>query len=210
MTRYMWLSVLSSRACSEGLDVAAKRHISKTLLFLVALCIGACFSSCGGGGGDSSSIQSVDSSALRSLRDEYLSALAEVDEDAFVSEQAALGYLKNYCEALQLGNPATEDKIDKIVASYCGTSLADEVGVQTTVTLNAVVDFDEKSFRVEALERFGVGEVYEDGSQLDAISSAQSICNSDIDEIVRNLGEDFVGSYQEFAITNLCPEKLTK
>jgi hypothetical protein len=142
------------------------------------------------------------------LREKYLSEINDFNSEAFVSDQAALAYLKNYCEAAQSGQPSTPDAVDEIVANYCGTPLAVELGVEVTAPPVTTPDFDEELFRKEALERFGVGAVEADGSSLDAMSVGQSICGSNLDIMIGNLGKNFAGSFQEFAIRNLCPEKL--
>ena len=157
------------------------------------------FTSCGG---------SESTEKELSLREKYLSEINEFDSEAFVSDQAALAYLKNYCQAAQMGQQASPDAVDEIVVTYCDTPLAVELGVEVLAPPVTVPDFDEELFRKEALERFGVGAVEADGSSLDAMSTGQSICNANLDVMIGNLGANFAGSFQEFAIKNLCPEKL--
>ena len=167
-------------------------------LFFGIFCVLA-IASCGGGNSSEKEL---------SLREKYLSEIKAVDSEAFVSDEAALAYLKNYCEAAQLGQPATADALDEIVVTYCDTSLAIELGVEVMAPPVTTPDFDEELFRKESLELFGIGAEEEDGSSLDAMSAGKSICESNLEIMIGNLGTKFIGSFQEFAIKNLCPEKL--
>ena len=155
-------------------------------------------SACGGSG----------SSEPASLQDQYLAEIREVKADAFVSDQAALLYLRNYCEMKLDGTLATPDAVDKVVDTYCDTPLANEVGVETPRAMPEPVGIDEETFRQEALERFQIGVVEADGSKMDAVSTARLICDGDVAAMLDRLGADFEGSFQQFAMTAYCPEKL--
>ena len=43
---------------------------------------------------------------------------------------------------------------------------------------------------------------------IDAVSFARSLCEGDVTTMISNLGDDFEGSFQEFALATFCPEKL--
>jgi len=143
-----------------------------------------------------------------SLKKQFLSKVFEAKGDAFVSDNAALTYLKNYCEAAQMGKPATKDEVDIIVSTYCATDLAIEVGVVQTTKPPAVKNFDEAAYRKTALDKFGVGATEADGSSSDAVSFGRSLCDANVALMKSNLGKDFKGSFQEFALSTFCPEKL--
>lgn len=146
------------------------------------------------------------SSSEPSTREQYLKEWKAADSDAFVSDEASLGYLKNYCQGLQSGTPATPDEIDTVVARYCSTELAAELGVTTFPTVAAGID--EDAFRAEAIERFQVGAPESDGSAIDAVALAQTLCDGDVGTMVANLGADWEGSFQQFALSTFCPENL--
>lgn len=67
---------------------------------------------------------------------------------------------------------------------------------------------DEAAFREEALQRFGIGAPEADGSKMDAVEAAKGICGADTENMLRNLGADFKGSFQELAMSNYCPDKM--
>ncbi|MBI4882900.1 MAG: hypothetical protein HY826_02460 [Actinobacteria bacterium] len=141
-----------------------------------------------------------------STRERFLKDWRAVDADAFVNDDAALGYLKNYCQSLAVGTPATPDEIDRVVASYCTTDLAIELGV---TTLPPVGDgIDEDAFRAEAIERFQIGVPESDGSAIDAVAFARTLCAGDVTDMIATLGDDFAGSFQELALSTFCPDKL--
>lgn len=129
-----------------------------------------------------------------------------MDADAFVSDEASLAYLENYCQGLESGTPATPDAIDTVVLRYCSTELAAELGVTTFPAVAA--EIDEEAFRAEALDRFQIGAPESDGSKIDAVALAQTMCAGDIATMVANLGADFEGSFQQLALSTFCPEKL--
>lgn len=143
-----------------------------------------------------------------SLEEEYLADVYAVEADAFVSDKAALLYLKNYCEAKLSSTVATPDAVDQVVAQYCDTPLADEVGVKTPRPMPEPEGIDEETFRQEALDRFEIGVEEADGSKMDAVATARMICDGDTAAMLERLGSDFAGSFQEFAMTAYCPEKL--
>lgn len=139
-------------------------------------------------------------------REQYLKDWKAVDADAFANDEASLGYLKNYCQGLESGTPPTPDEIDTVVAKYCSTELAAELGVTTFPPVAAGID--EEAFRAEAIERFQVGAPESDGSAIDAVALAQTLCDGDVATMVANLGADWEGSFQQFALSTFCPEKL--
>lgn len=165
-------------------------------MFVVAACA-VLLAGCGG------------SSEPQSERDKYLEEVnsANSDRPVFLSDEAALGYLKNYCQSAESGTPATKDEVDEIVASYCGTDLATEVGV-TPMAEPTTEGVDLEAFRAQALDEFGVGAEEEDGSSLDAVATAQMLCNGDVETMLSNLGDNFEGSFQQLALTTFCPGKL--
>lgn len=144
----------------------------------------------------------------QSLEEQYLAAVKAEDADAFVSDKAALLFLKNYCEARLKGEPPPPDAVDKVVATYCDTPLAAEVGVQTPAPMPEPVGIEEETFRQEALERFQIGVEEADGSKMDAVETARLICDGDVTAMLDRLGSNFSGSFQEFAMSAYCPEKM--
>ena len=145
----------------------------------------------------------------QSLRSSYLDDIRAVDSEAFIDDDAALLYLKNFCEAAAQGVDAAAEPVDDVVESYCGTDLAAEVGVQTIPPGPANVDDD--AFRAEALERFEMGKPEPDGSALDAAAFAKSLCqrsDSELADMKSNLGADWEGSFQQFAVQTYCPDRL--
>jgi hypothetical protein len=144
--------------------------------------------------------------SVEELKVNYFSDLDAVEADYFVSEQAGLAYLQSYCQNVVNGNtPATADAIDSVVASYCGTDLATFVGV--TPAPSAPQSLDVEEFRKISEEKWGFGIPEEDGSVLDPVDAARKICEADTDW-GNNTNFTFEGSFQEYAITSFCPEKL--
>jgi hypothetical protein len=168
----------------------------RTLLLISSILL---LFACNGGSSDTTDV---------SLRKQFLSKVFEAKADAFVNDEAALIYLKNYCESAQTQNPPTKDQVDKIVWSYCETDLAIEAGVVPTTKPKAIKNFDEVAYRKAALDQFGVGTTEADGSSLDAVWLGQSLCDANIALLKSNLGKDFDGSFQKFALSTFCPEKL--
>ena len=137
----------------------------------------------------------------------YLGEIALVDPDYFVSEKAALLYLKNFCQSHEDGfTQSDSDEIDSVVLSYCGSDLASSLGVIPGPTSPAGVDTDE--FARLAVEKWGIGVPESDGSAVDPVQFGMSLCEADIDMMLSNLGDDFSGSFQEYALETFCPELL--
>jgi hypothetical protein len=162
-----------------------------TLLASLAL------SSCGGGN---------EQPLEQTTQEKYLSEIKEVKQDAFVSDNAALMYLLNYCQAEQTGTAPSGDAIDEIVSSYCETDLAQELGVTEAPEPDPTIDLE--SYKKRALEEFGVGQVEADGSKIDAVAFGQSLCSADLEVMISNLGNDFESSFQYLALSTFCPEKI--
>lgn len=149
---------------------------------------------------------SVGQTSPQSLSDKYLSEIDSVAPGYFVSDSAALSYLKQYCEADQLGDAGTTDAIDKIAKRYCSTELANELGVRVR-NPEAVVDI-EKFLEIAEREYGVVTETFEDGSTLTPQGLALSICDGNLATLKSNLGDRWETSFQKFAIETFCPSKL--
>jgi hypothetical protein len=59
-----------------------------------------------------------------------------------------------------------------------------------------------------ALEKWVIGVPESDGSAVDPVQFGMSLCEADIDVMLSNLGDDFAGSFQEYALETFCPELL--
>ena len=59
---------------------------------------------------------------VSALEAEYLERLQAVAPDRFVSDQAALNYVVNYCE---FEDREPTDDVEEVVADYCSTELAE-------------------------------------------------------------------------------------
>ena len=142
------------------------------------------------------------------LKDQYLAELDESAPDYFVADSAALTYLKQYCEIDQYGDAGETDVIDRTVAKYCNTALAEHLGVEKPKV--ALAQVDEAEFTRIAGEEFGVfEETYDDGSSNTPVSLARYLCEkADVTELERNLGDQFETSFQWFAMETFCPQKL--
>ena len=188
-------------------DLWLRKSRSNTVIVLAlsVLFLSACASNLPDTG-PSESPQESETSSAEDLRLNYFSDLDEVEMDYFVSDQAALMYLMSYCQSVSDGNtPPPPDAIDAVVASYCGTDLATAVGVTPAPSAPQNVDVEE--FRKISEEKWGFGTPEEDGSVLDPVSAARTICEADT-EWGNNPNFTFEGSFQEYAITSFCPEKL--
>ncbi len=160
---------------------------------------------------DSGTTQQENSAAsgvnIEELKQRYLDELDAVEKDYFVSDKAAFGFIKTYCQNLENGNtPSKPDAIANVVASYCETALAEEFGV--TPAPEAPSSVDVAAYKKKALDEWGVGLPEADGSASDPVQLGMSMCDADIDLMTKNLGAKFKGSFQEFALTTFCPEKL--
>lgn len=167
---------------------------------LLALVVAGC-----SGADNEASVSGVSDTTLE---EQYLAEVNTADADAFASNEAALLYLKNLCQAEVTTDHGEGDRIDQIVASYCDTELAVELGVKTQEPLPAEAGVDEEAFAREVLETWGIGAEEEDGSKIDVVAFARSLCDGDVATMISNLGDDFEGSFQEFALTTFCPDKL--
>ena len=98
--------------------------------------------------------------------------------------------------------------IEGVATKYCETDLAAQLGATTLPPPKAGVNLD--AFRHEALARWNVGAPEADASKLDAVATAQSICDGDVATMVANLGSKFEGSFQQFAMQTFCPDKLSR
>ena len=72
--------------------------------------------------------------AEATMQEKYLAEIKTYDRYAFVSNDAALLYLKNYCQAKETVRMVASDPIDAIVISYCDTQLATDLGVTQAPT----------------------------------------------------------------------------
>ena len=75
--------------------------------------------------------------AEATIQEQYLAEIKAKDSSAFVSNDAALLYLKNYCQAAETVRMVASDPIDAIVTSYCNTQLATDLGVTQAPTPDA-------------------------------------------------------------------------
>jgi hypothetical protein len=187
------------------------RNVSELKKFVIissaALVAGFSLSGCVSNVSEGASSEQSEVSSLDDQEKNYLSDIDAVDPDFFVSEKAALLYLKNFCQSNEDGSIQTDpDEIDTVVLSYCESDLAISLGVIPGPTPPAGVDTEE--FATTALERWGVGAPESDGSALDPVQFGMSLCEADIDFMLSNLGDDFEGSFQEYALETFCPELL--
>lgn len=193
---------------ASNFGLVSGNMLSKSIMFSVGAIIGVL--SLTGCVSTASDTQPSEESQVLGVEDQeknYLSDLDAVDPDAFASDRSALLYLKNYCQVVANGStPKTPDAIDSVVASYCGTELSSAVGVTPAPTPPEGVDTEE--FAKTALERWGVGLPEADGSAADPVQFGMSVCEVDIDMMLSNLGDDFAGSFQEYALETFCPELL--
>jgi hypothetical protein len=65
-----------------------------------------------------------------------------------------------------------------------------------------------ETFARIALEKWGVGLPEADGSAANPVQWGMSVCEIDIEMMLSNLGDDFSGSFQEYALETFCPELL--
>lgn len=69
--------------------------------------------------------------------------------------------------------------------------------------------FDQQEFLRVAKSKYGVvDETYEDGSTLRVMDLAQRICEGNVSEMKKNLGNDWESSFNKFTIETICPQKL--
>ena len=68
------------------------------------------------------------------IQEQYLAEIKAKDKSAFESNDAALLYLKNYCQAAEFARKVASDPIDAIVISYCNTQPATDLGVTQAPT----------------------------------------------------------------------------
>lgn len=160
---------------------------------------------------DSATNQTEESAAsgvtIEDLKQQYLDDLDAVEKDYFVSDKAAFMFIGTYCQTLANGEtPSKPDAIANVVASYCETALAKEFGVTPPPTPPSDVDLE--AYKKKALDVWGVGKPEADGSASNPVLFGMSLCEADIDVMTTNLGAKFKGSFQEFALTTFCPEKL--
>lgn len=119
--------------------------------------------------------------------------------DGFAKEFSGIG------ESLDLGVSSTDRGAQEAIQclSLPGSGLVSQTAGASS--------FDEAAFLKESKERFGVvDETFDDGSVLTVMSLARSICEGDIALQKRNLGKDWDESFNKFAISSLCPEKLSE
>lgn len=145
-----------------------------------------------------------------SLRQTYLDEVNNSDPSHFANDQAALSYLKQFCEIRLSGGISNMDSIETIANKYCDSDLAKELGVKTAPTPE--VTFDEKAFIAKAKkldpELF---EVLDDGSFIEPVALANQICSqsaSELQTMKNNLAGYWSGSFQKFAVQTVCPSKL--
>jgi hypothetical protein len=150
------------------------------------------------------------SSESASLKETYLSEVNNADSSKFANDQAALSYLKQFCEIRLTGGVSRMDLFETIASKYCATDLAKELGVKTAPSPKP--GFDEKAFIKEAKridpELF---EVLEDGSFIEPVALGNQICSqsaSELETMKANLAGFWPNSFNRFAVETLCPEKM--
>ena len=182
--------------------------LSKSIVFSVVAILGVLsLTGCVSTASDSQPSEESQVLSVGDQEQEYLSDIDAVDPDFFVSQKAALLYLKNFCQSHEDGFTQTDpDEIDTVVLTYCGSDLAISLGVIPGPTPPAGVDTEE--FAAIALERWGIGSPESDGSALDPVQFGMSLCEADIDLMLSNLGDDFEGSFQQYSLETFCPELL--
>jgi hypothetical protein len=143
-----------------------------------------------------------------SLEQQYIQDLDNVELDYFLSDSAALSYLKQFCETKQTVGIGELDAIDQVVNSYCETELAADLGVKPQP--EPTTKFDEAEFIAKAMELDPtLFETLSDGSRIDPVIFGKSLCNrSDTDQMIENLGSDWDRSFQKLALETFCPTKL--
>jgi len=143
-----------------------------------------------------------------SLEQQYVQDLDNVELDYFVSDSAALNYLKQFCETKLTVGLGELDAIDQVVNSYCETQLAADLGVKPQP--EPTTKYDEEKFIAEAMKLDPtLFETLEDGSRIDPVIFGKSLCNrSDTDQMIENLGSDWNKSFQKLALETFCPNKL--
>lgn len=149
----------------------------------------------------------VQEQEVKTIEDSFFRDLDNETPGFFVSDNAALRYFKQYCEADLLGDAGQEDAVNRIMNSYCDTELAEIVGVQAPP--EAPSDFSEAEFLRIAEEEYGiVTRTYDDGSTLTPMGMANAICDGDVSVMKSNLGANWGSSFQKFVVETLCPQKL--
>ena len=123
-------------------------------------------------------------------RDQFLEDVYQVDPTRFKTADAALSYLKQFCEIRLTGVISNMDDIELIAHKYCDTDLAKQLGVR--VAPAPPVGFDEKAFVAKSKkidpELF---RVLEDGSFIEPVALANRICSqsaSDLQTMRSNAG----------------------
>ena len=114
---------------------------------------------------------------------------------------AAVNLDQGFPPGSNLADPVTEDMNGASAAVACAQD-ADE---PPEIDLG---EFNVEAWRAEAIERFGPEEVFDDGSKDDHVKLAFLICDQSAgarNEMKGNLGADYAGSFQEFIITEFCP-----
>ena len=145
-----------------------------------------------------------------SLQETYLSEVKKVAPTQFANDQAALSYLKQFCEIRLTAGLSRLDLTETIANNYCDTDLAKKLGVK--VAPSPAVNFDEKDFTSKAKEIDPeIFQVLEDGSYIEPVALANQICSqsaSELQTMKTNLDGFWETSFQKFAVETVCPEKL--
>jgi uncharacterized lipoprotein NlpE involved in copper resistance len=175
--------------------------MNKTLIGVVLIVLGFSLSGC------SNQQETIDQTGTR---DQYLEDLYQVDPTHFKTADAALSYLKQFCEIRLSGGISNMDSIELVADKYCDTDLAKELGVR--VAPAQPVGFDEKAFVAKAKkidpELF---RVLEDGSFIEPVALANNICSqtaSELQTMRSNAAGYWESSFNKFAMETICPEKI--
>ena len=113
----------------------------------------------------------------------------------------AIGLNQGFTPGSSLVDPVTVDTPGAQTALSC----ARRVGAPASLEL---ADLDVEAWRSEAIERFGPEMTFDDGSKLDYVRLALSICkkgDAEVAAMEANLGAEYEGSFQQFVIDTFCP-----
>jgi hypothetical protein len=175
----------------------------KILIVFVTAAIGFGLSGCSSQQGANNQLET---------RDQYLEDIYRADPTHFKTADAALSYLKQFCEIRLTGGVSNLDAIELVANKYCDTDLAKELGVR--VAPAPPVGFDEKAFIAKSKkidpELF---RVLEDGSFIEPLAMANRICSqsaSELQTMRSNAAGYWESSFNKFAMETICPEKIPK
>lgn len=177
--------------------------MQKILIGVVIAAIGFGLSGCSSQQGTNNQLET---------RDQYLEDVYGVDPTYFKTADAALSYLKQFCEIRLTGGISNMDAIELVADKYCDTDLAKQLGVRVAPALPS--GFDEKAFiaKSKAMDP-ELFRVLEDGSFIEPVALANRICSqsaSELQTMRSNAAGYWESSFNKFAMETICPEKIPK